>query len=84
MVLLTPISGIICSKIGLKRSILLSIPFSVSFIYLLNSLKYSLIHYSIVAIVEGIGLSLFWIAFHIDFAKCSDKKNRGKEVSIWF
>jgi len=84
MVLLTPISGIICSKIGLKRSILLSIPFSVSFIYLLNSLKYSLIHYSIVAIVEGIGLSLFWIAFHVDFAKCTNKKNRGKEISIWF
>ena len=84
MALLTPICGIISSKIGLKHSILLSIPFSLSFIYLLNSLKYGLIHYSIVAIVEGIGLSLFWIAFHIDFAKCSDKKNRGKEVSIWF
>ncbi len=84
MALLTPVCGVISSKIGLKRSILLSIPFSVSFIYLLNSLKYGLIHYSIAAVVEGVGLSLFWIAFHIDFAKCSDKKNRGKEVSIWF
>ena len=84
MALSTPLSAIVSSKLGLKRSILLSVPFSLIFIYLLNSLKYNLVHYSIVAIIEGISLSLFWIAFHTDFANFSDKKNRGKEVGIWF
>jgi len=44
-------------------------------------------HYNlffIPAVLSGLSTSFYWINFHADFAKFSDKKNRGREVSIWF
>ena len=34
------------------------------------------------AILLGVSGALFWVGYHVDFAKFSDKKKRGREVSI--
>ncbi len=81
-----PFTAKISSKIGFKHSILLSIPILMISIALFYFLKnYNHIWFlSVIAIVIAFGQALFWLAFHEDFAKFSDKKHRGEEVSIWF
>jgi len=81
--LFSPISAKISSKIGLKHCMLISIPTHLLYFYLLYLLKYNSAPFLLIGVIGGIGASLFWIAFHSDFTKFSDKKGRGQETSIW-
>ena len=71
------------SRHGVKHGILLSVFIQILSIISLVTLKYHNI-YILPAILAGISTSFYWVNFHVDFARSSDKKNRGEEVSMWF
>ncbi len=69
-------------KIGFKHAFTLSIPFLIVFYILLYTLPTYGWPLGILAMIYGINNALFWISFHVDFAKYSVKKIRGEEISI--
>jgi MFS family permease len=71
------------SKFGVKHGILLSMVLFIVQIVLLESLHYHELFY-LPAIVWGVANAIYWLSFHTDFVKNSDKKNRSQEVSLWF
>lgn len=80
-----PIGAQILNKIGLRRSLRLSVitdgAFYSCFFFLDKNPELFLV-LSIIALTFS--RTLFWLPFHTDFAKFTDKNNRGKEVSlIW-
>jgi len=75
-------SAKISSKLGLKRSILLSIPFLILFFFFLYSLENFNWPLPLLSILIGLSTSLFWLSYHVDFAKFSNRKNRGKQVGF--
>ncbi|HEC66749.1 MAG TPA: MFS transporter [bacterium] len=72
----------ISSKYGFKHSIFFSIPILIIFYLALYTLEQ--IHWPIylLAVVFGISNALYWIGYHIDFSKFSDKEDRSKEIGI--
>lgn len=75
-------SAKISSKLGVKHSMLISMPFLIIFFFLLYSLGNFNWPLPLLSIFLGISTSLFWISYHIDFAKFSDRKNRGKQIGL--
>lgn len=75
-------SAKISARFGLKHAIFLSIPFLIFFFLLLYSLNQFNWLLPFLAIILGINSSLFWLAYHVDFSKFSDKKHRGKQVGV--
>jgi len=79
--ILAPLSGKIITKIGIKHSMLVSLPFL--FLYYLGLWQIEhmgpfLFVLVIAAVVHNI---FYWPAFHIDFARFSEKKDRSKQLS---
>jgi MFS family permease len=72
----------ISSRFGFKHSILFSIPFLILALLGLYLLDVTSWVFYAVPIFFGIQNGLFWIGFHVDFARFSDKKNRGSEVGF--
>lgn len=71
------------SRFSLKRGILLSMFLFIINIILLQSLHYHGMFY-LPAMVWGVANSIYWISFHTDFVKNSDRRNRSQEVSLWY
>lgn len=71
------------SRYGVKHGILTSNFILILYIISLVTLPYH-VAYFIPAILAGLSTSFYWVNFHVDFARFSDKKNRSKEVSTWF
>ncbi|MFH1473840.1 MAG: MFS transporter [Candidatus Aenigmatarchaeota archaeon] len=69
-------------KAGLKHSIALSIPFLIFYFVLLYTIQSYNWPLALLALVAAVQNSLFWISFHTDFARFSNKKLRGEEFSI--
>lgn len=80
----SPLAARVSLKIGLRKSILASVPFYLGFYALLYSLKIYNWPLSLIAVVLAIASGLFWFAFNIEFAKFSDKEHRGEEVGFWY
>jgi len=78
-----PLSAILIGKIGIKRMMITSIIFLpigvMSLVFWDNNPLLSLIIY--LAMISLYRL-LFWIPYHIDFAKFTSKKDRGKQMSL--
>lgn len=72
------------SKIGFKKSILISIPLIILFYILLYSLEFNPFLLYFVAVLMGMAHIFFWIPFHASFSKFSDRKHRGEEVGVWY
>jgi len=72
----------ISAKFGFKHSILFSIPILILALLGLYVLDLFGGLFYVVAILFGVSNSLFLIGYHVDFAKFSDKKNRGSEVGF--
>ncbi len=72
----------ISSKFGFKHAIFFSTLFIVPFYVLLYSLEFLSLHPMFLATLSGISSSLFWVGYHSDFAKFSDKKYRGEEIGL--
>ncbi|MBW2963812.1 MFS transporter [Candidatus Woesearchaeota archaeon] len=76
----TPFTAKIISRIGVKHTILLAVPFYLLFYYLLHILgDYSWLFYS-VPVVFALAQTFFWTGFHTEFIKSSDHDHRGREV----
>ncbi len=84
--LVTAISSLVSvkvfSKFGLKHCMLISLPFLIIFFSFLYTLKTFNWHPVILSITYGIQAAFFWVPYHIDFAKSSDKKQRGMQVGF--
>jgi len=84
--LITAVSSLVSvkvfSKFGLKHCMLISIPFLIVFfilLYTLESFNWSLI---LLSLIYGISAAFFWVPYHIDFTKSSNKKQRGMQVGF--
>lgn len=69
-------------KIGLKHCMLLSSPLTIILFLLLLALKSFTIPLFIISIVFMFASMLYWIPFHLDFCRTSDKKERGMEYAL--
>ncbi|HPN81308.1 MAG TPA: MFS transporter [bacterium] len=82
---LAPVGAKIMSIIGLKRAMILSVPFKVVFYLCLFYLArgYPIVVFAplMVAALE-IRLALFWIPYHTNFARFTDKRNRGRVIAF--
>ncbi len=75
-------SAKISSRYGIKHSILLSIPPLIILLMLLYSFDVYSWPLYFLSFFAGMSTALFWIPYHVDFAKFTDKKNRGKQVAF--
>jgi len=76
------VSAKIFSRLGLKHCMLISIPFLIIFfalLYTLGNFRWPLI---LLSLIYGISEAFFWVPYHIDFTKFSDKKQRGMQVGF--
>lgn len=84
-VFLAFIGAKIMSIIGLKKSMILSIPFKVVFylglFYLSKGYPVLVFAPLIIAALE-VHLALFWIPYHTDFARFTDKASRGRVMAF--
>ncbi len=71
------------SKYGIKHGILASMFGFILYTILLATLPYHHLFF-LPPILWGMSNAFYWVNFHTDFTRFSDKKNRGQEVSIWF
>ena len=72
----------IASRFGFKHAILFSSPILILAHLGLYGLDVFQWLFYPTAIFFGISSALFWIGYHVDFAKFSDKKRRGREVGF--
>lgn len=75
-------SETLMEKVGIKHTMLLSVPFLISFylsIYFLDTFRLPVF---VIAILAGLGSALYWFPFHIEFAKYSSGKKRGEQVGL--
>lgn len=79
--LLSPFSGKMITKIGVKHSMLASSPFI--FLYFLGLWKIELLgdFFIVLVPVAVIHSLLYWTAFHIDFSKFSETARLGRQLS---
>jgi len=76
----TPFTAKFACRYGLKHSILLSVPFIITYFFLLNQLVSMAIPLVFIASLLSLGISFFWMGMHLEFNKISHKKHRGEEV----
>ena len=82
-VLLLPYGARILNKIGLRRSLIISIFFATAYYLCLFLVDYNLLLFIILAVIALIIFRiLFWYPFHTDLAKFTDHYNRGKEIGL--
>ena len=82
---LVPFAAIALNKIGMRRSLRISIIFDALFYFFLFFIQYYPVTMLVLAGISTImSRTLFWLPFHVDFAKFTDLKNRGKEVSLFW
>ena len=75
------LAGKLAKRFGVKHLMLLAMPFLFLHLVLLALLpSYVVIPLAVVSLLAGIGNSLYWVGYHSEFGKFSDKKHRGKQV----
>ena len=72
--------GRIMAKLGLRRAMLFSHFFFFAYYLSLFFIYQSFIFIPLAIILKVIGIALFWPAFHIDFARFSEKGYQGQTV----
>ncbi len=71
------------NKFGMRRSIQASVFFDAVYISAIFLIAYYPLVFTAVSIIALLfARLLFWMPFHVDFAKFTDRGDRGKEVSI--
>jgi len=81
---MVPIGAKIMSKIGLKKSMMISVVFLCLYYALARWFEFSenWLYLIFVVIFVNLQRMLYWIPFHTDFAEFSDKKTRGRQMSF--
>ncbi len=72
----------ITSKIGYKRTALLSSPFTLLFYNLMRNIHGVSFQLFFIAIVGGIGLNLYWVAMNSEISNSSHKEKRDHEMGV--
>ena len=67
---------------GHERSIALSVPLLLAYNYLLFTLTNSTTNFFLAAIVLGIHNSIYWVAYHSEFAHEQSRQNVGEEIGF--
>ena len=81
--LVIPIGAQFLNKIGLRRSLHISIFFFVSYYICLFLIDKNIILFSILALIFlTFGRMFFWLPYHTDLAKFTNLRDRGKSVSM--
>lgn len=78
--LLMPLSTQLIKTLGYKYTILLSLPFYLIHIFLINYVQNSTIVVFIAAILFGTYVAFFWPAYHLELSQQGSTKNRAKEI----
>ncbi|MCK5474582.1 MAG: MFS transporter [Candidatus Aenigmarchaeota archaeon] len=76
----SPISAILANRFGFKHIILFRTPFLISFLLGLHHINDIMLSPIVIAVIGGIGSSLYWISINSIFAKHSDKIHRGRQT----
>ena len=79
---LSPISGRMASKVGLKHAIMYSSPIIVLYyMFLVLTEHLFLSHYMLymIGLLGGLGFGLYWISLNSEFVKNSDKMHSGRQ-----
>jgi len=80
-----PFGAKLMGKLGIKVSLLVSIFLRIPYFAAFYFFPSNPILYTIIALISIIFVrGLFWVPFHTETAKLSDKKTRGKQLSILF
>jgi len=77
-----PFATKLVGKIGFKRSMMISAPFQIIMLILLQMVNSTSFPIYYIAIFQSITTLLYWPAYEMDFAKSSDKKNRSSEFAV--
>jgi len=81
--ILLPLGAQFLNKIGLRRSLRISVFLDGAFYTCLFLLDKSPLFYLILSvIILVVARLLFWLPYHVDFARFTNKTDRGKEVSL--
>lgn len=81
--LFVPLGAQFLNKIGLRRSLRISVLFDAAFYVCMFFLAVNPSLFLILSVIAvTFGRMTFWLPYHIDFAKFTDKLNRGKEVGL--
>jgi len=83
-IILTPIVAKLSARFGFKKMMFAAAPIAILYLLLLNLMKSYDIHYLWVAFLSAVSMQMFWIGFHIDFSRSSDKQKMGEEVGWWY
>jgi MFS family permease len=77
---LSPFGGLVMMKVGIKKSILISIPLFWGFFVCLLLFNISWVFIPISIILYSLGMIFFWPAYHVNFSRISETAKLGKEV----
>lgn len=82
-VFLTPLSAMLINKVGIKRMLIIAVAFLPLSILSLVIWDYNpVLSLSMYIVFTLIYRVLYWTPYHIDFAKFTDKKDRGRQMSL--
>jgi MFS family permease len=78
-----PIGARVMSKINLKRTLIISIPFLVLHYVCFYYFESSILIFSVASLLFLTVFRMFyWVPYHTDFAEFTDRRNRGKQISF--
>lgn len=78
------LGGLLATRIGIKKVIMLSIPFHLGYYLLLYGLQNYNISLVLIGVTFGLADGFFWFAYNTYFAKFSDRRHRGEEVDVYY
>ena len=76
----TPLAAKFCARYGVKHSVLLSVPFYLGYIILLQLLPVMKTPLILISSLLGISLALYWMGMNLVFQCVTDHKHRGEQV----
>jgi len=81
---LVPLGAMAMSKIGIRKSIVISIVFGLAWYYLLQqfSLGKPIVYLGLALVAITIYRCFYWVPFHTDFAEFTDKRTRGRQLAF--
>lgn len=80
--LLLPWGGMLMSRIGVKRSLILAIPLWLLALASLILLAYSPLFVIPYVAFDVLGRLFYWVPYHIDFAKFTNRRTRGRQIAL--
>ncbi|MBU0707537.1 MFS transporter [Patescibacteria group bacterium] len=81
--LLAQVGARMMSRVGLKNSMIIAIPFLVMYyfaLYFVGDKPWSVLIYAIAAVT--IWRMFYWVPYHTEFAQFTDRVNRGKQIGF--